>query len=60
MQPPYLQRDADAVAGKGVLYRIVLALFVEQLLVFANERVVHGVKFESVVLSDGLIINLKE
>ena len=40
VQPPYLQRYADAVLEKVHLYRIVLALFREQLLVFANEKVV--------------------
>ena len=48
------------------LYIIVLALFMEQSLVFENERVVygrharvHGVKFRSVVLPNCLIITLK-
>ena len=48
------------------LYRIVLTFFVEQLLVFANESVVYGrharvygVKFQDVVLPNGLIINLE-
>ena len=36
LQPPYLQRYPDAVAGKGDLYVTVLTLLVEQLLVFID------------------------
>ena len=70
LQPPYLKRYADAVAGKGApLYncfdfvdetitRICRSVLKERV-VHSHRTRVHGAKFQSVVLSNGLIINLK-
>ena len=66
LQPPYLQRYADAVAGKDAhlyncfgfidgtipcIYRPVLN---EN---YSSQAKVHGLKFQSVILPNGLIIN---
>ena len=70
LQPPYLQKYADAVARKGApLYNCfdfvggTIACICKPVL---NERVayshdtrVHGIKFQAVVLPNGLIINLE-
>ena len=70
LQPPYLQRQADAVDGKGApLYNsfdfvdgafacICRPLLNERVLYSQHTRV-YGVKFQSVVLPNGLIINLE-
>ena len=36
LQPPYLERYADAVAGKSDLYITVLTMLMEQLLIFVD------------------------
>ena len=70
LQPPYLQRHADAVAGKGApLYNcfdIVGGTMARTRRPVLNERVVYshdarvnGVKFQTVVSLVGLIINLE-
>ena len=61
LQLSYLQRYVDPVAGKGAHYITVLTLLMEQLLVFvySHHTRVHGVKFQSVVLPNGLIISLE-
>ena len=70
LQSPYLQKYADAVAGKGApLYNcfdfvgetiacICIPLLNERVVYSHNTRV-HGTKFQAVVLSNGLIINLE-
>ena len=70
LQPPYLQRYADAVAGKEApLYncfdlvgetiaRICRPVLIESVVYSHNTRV-HGVRFQTVVLPNGLIINLQ-
>ena len=70
LQPQYLKRYADAIAGKGApLYdcfdfvdetvtRICRSVLKERV-VYSHRTRVHGAKFQSVVLSNGLIINLK-
>ena len=70
LQPPYLQRYADPVAGKGArLYncfdfvtgtiaRICRPVLIERVVYSHNTRV-HGVKFQTVILPNGLIINLE-
>ena len=70
LQPPYLQRYLDAVAGKGApsyicfdfvvgtiapIYRPVL----NERVVYSHNTRVHGVKAQCVVLPSGLIINLE-
>ena len=70
LQPPYLQRYADAVAGKGAplnnCFDFVGGTIARICKPVLNERVVyshgtreHGVKFQTVVLPNGLIINVE-
>ena len=70
LQLPYLQRHVDAVAGKGTpLYNCfdfvdrTTDRFCKPVLnkrvVYSHHAKVHGVKFQSVVLLNGLIINLE-
>ena len=68
LQLPYLQKYADAVAGKGApLYNcfdfvggtiacICIAVLNERV-VYSHDTRVHDVKFQTVVLPSGLIIN---
>ena len=68
LQPLYLQRYANAVAGKaaplhncfdfagGTTARICRPVLYERV-VYSHDTRVHGVKFQIVVLPDGLIIN---
>ena len=70
LQPPYLQSYADAVAGKGApLYncfdyvggtiaRICRTVLYERV-VYSHDTRVHGAKSQTVVLPNGLIINLE-
>ena len=70
LQPPYLQRYADAEAGKGphlyncfdfvggTIARICIPVLNERV-VYNHDKRVHGVKFQTVVLPNGLIINLE-
>ena len=70
LQLPYLQKYADAVAGKGApLYNcfdfvggtiacICIAVLNERV-VYGHDRKMHGVKFQTVVLPNGWIINLE-
>ena len=70
LQPPYLQKYADAVARKGApLYNcfdfvggtiacICIPVLNERMIYSHNTRV-HGAKFQTVVLPNGLIINLE-
>ena len=69
LQPPYLQKYADAVAGKcaplyncfdfvvGTIARICLPVLNERVVYSHNKRV-YCVKFQAVVLPNGLTINL--
>ena len=70
LQPPYLQRYADAVAGKGApLYSCfdfvsgtiahICRLVLNERVMYSHNTRVHGVKFQCVVLPNGLIINLE-
>ena len=68
LQPPYLQRYADVVAGKGatlyncfdfvdgVIARICRPLLSKRV-VYSHHTKVHGGKCQSVVLPNGFIIN---
>ena len=70
LQPPQLQKYADAVAGKGEpsynCFGVVAGTIACICIPVLNERVVyshntriHGVKFQAVVLPNGLIINFE-
>ena len=70
LQRPYLQGHADAATGKGaplyVCFDFIDGTIAHICRPVLNERVVyshhtrvHGVKFQSVVLPNGLIINLE-
>ena len=63
VQLPYLQRYADAVAGTvlpfyncfGFFHRAIARIFSRK----GRHARVHGVKFQIVVLPNGLIINVE-
>ena len=70
LQPPYLQKYADAVAGKGApLYNCfdfvggtiacICIPVLNERVVYSHDTRVHDVKFQTVVLPNGLIINLE-
>ena len=70
LQPPYLQKYADAVAGKGApLYNCfdfvagtiacICIPVLNERVVYSHDTRIHGVKFQAVVLPNGLIINLE-
>ena len=70
MQPSYLQRYVDAVAGKGApLYNCfdfvggtiahICRPVLNKRVVYSHGIRVHGVKFQSVILPNDLIINLE-
>ena len=70
VQPPYLQKYADAVAGEGApLYdcfdliartiACICILVLNETVVYSHDTRVHGVKLQAVVLPKGLIINLE-
>ena len=70
LNTPYLQSYADAVAGKGApsyncfgfvngtITRICRPVLNEKV-VYSHHTRIHGVKFPSMVLPNGLIINLQ-
>ena len=70
LQPPYLQKYADAVAGKGApLYNCfdfvggtiacICLLVLNEMVVYSHDTRVHGIKYQTVVLPNTLIINLE-
>ena len=70
LQPPYLQKYADAVAGKGSpLYNCfdfvagtiacICIPVLNERVVYSHDTRIHVVKFQAVVLPKGLIINLE-
>ena len=70
LQPPYLQNCAVAVAGKcaplyncfdfvGETIACICIPVLNERVVYSHNRKMHGVKFQTVVLPNGWIINLE-
>ena len=70
LQLPYLQKYEDAVARKGApLYNCfdfvggtiacICIPVLNEMVVYSHDTKVHGIKFRTVVLPNGLIINLE-
>ena len=70
LQPAYLQRYVDAVAGKGAPFyncfdfvdgaiARIRGTVLDERVVYSHHARVHGVKFQNVVLPNGLIINFE-
>ena len=70
MQPPYLQRYADAAAGKGAslcncfdfvggTIAYICKPILNEKAVYSHDTRVHGVKYQTLILPNSLIIDLE-